>query len=357
MRIALVGLGRISHHHARAILNTTGLQLIGAADILEVKREAFQAIFNVPVYPNFVDLIDDHLPDIVVIATPSGMHFHHAKCILSMGVSVILEKPPALKPSQLLELREIASKTSSRVLPLFQNRYNKAVQFVKDSLSSNSLGDIRNIAVRVRWCRTDSYYQLSPWRGTFSMDGGCLSNQGIHHLDLLRFLCGDISSLASIHATLGSNIEVEDSAVAIVKMESGALATIDISTAARPTDYEASISLSCSKGLAQLGGIAVNELQVYSPDMNQCKLHSEDFDSCVYGNGHMVFYSKLIDLYYSPPSEYDSYFFDLFKSVQFLNSLYLSDETKSWVTPSSSLESSRLGRPDATLQSLYTYTA
>ena len=79
------------------------------------------------------------------------------------------------------------------------------------------------------------------------MDGGCLTNQGIHHIDLLRQLGGEVRRVCSVHGTFGAEIEVEDSAAGILQFESGALGTLEVTTAARPIDYEASLSLVCEK--------------------------------------------------------------------------------------------------------------
>ena len=123
---------------------------------------------------------------------------------------------------------------------------------------------IRIVNVRVRWCRPDRYYNLAAWRGTFSQDGGALTNQGIHHVDLIRYLFGEVDSVSATMKTLGSKIEVEDSVVATFNLKNGAIGSLEITTAARPIDYEASISVLCSKGMSQIGGLAVNELQVFS---------------------------------------------------------------------------------------------
>ena len=96
--------------------------------------------------------------------------------------------------------------------PIFQNRYNAAVK-VKHALVNDELGDVRIVSVRVRWCRPQSYYDLSPWRGTYAQDGGALTNQGIHHIDLLRYLVGDIKSVHATMRTMGADIEVEDTIV------------------------------------------------------------------------------------------------------------------------------------------------
>ena len=154
----------------------------------------------------------------------------------------------------------------------------------------------------MRWCRPQRYYDLSDWRGTYSHDGGALTNQGIHHLDLLRYLGGEIDSVNATMSTLGAKIEVEDSVVGLLKYNRGAIGSLEVTTAARPDDFEASISIVGSKGLAQLGGIAVNKLEVFTPDPDSCTVHSDDFSDLpdrgrVYGRGHQSMYNDILNLF------------------------------------------------------------
>ena len=126
------------------------------------------------------------------------------------------------------------------------------------------------------------------------MDGGCLTNQGIHHIDLFGSLGGEVARVSAVHATLGADIEVEDTATASIEFENRAVGALEITTAARPIDFEASLSLVCENGLAQIGGIAVNELQIYTPDPGACAANSEDFSGNVYGFGHVKLYEEIV---------------------------------------------------------------
>ncbi len=184
------------------------------------------------------------------------------------------------------------------------------------------------------------------------MDGGALTNQGIHHIDLVRYLGGPVRRVCSSLSTLRAHIEVEDAAVGIIEFESGALGTLEITTAAEPSDFEASISLVCSDGLAQIGGIAVNELQTYTPDPQACVDNSEDFSASVYGNGHGRIYAEVARCL-SEGDEFSVAVSDAESTLDLLNALYVSDEMQSWVDVSQGQESTRLGRPDEYLSDLY----
>jgi UDP-N-acetyl-2-amino-2-deoxyglucuronate dehydrogenase len=257
-----------------------------------------------------------------------------------------------MTPSQVTEVYEKAAAAGVHVFAVFQNRHNLAVQRVRQGLERGELGRVRTVAVRVRWCRPQRYYDLAPWRGTFAMDGGCLTNQGIHHIDLLRFLGGEVRRVSCVQQTLGADIEVEDTATAAFEFASGAIGSLEITTAARPIDYEASLSLVCENGLAQIGGIAVNELQVYTPDPGACAANSEDFSGNVYGNGHGMIYQRLVGFFKSnQPQPVDGA--DALATIRLLNSFYVASERGSWVDVAGAGDSSRLGRPDQKLADLY----
>ena len=354
IRIAVIGCGRISGHHCRSIVAAEGIELVAECDLVESKAEAYGKEFNIPYFVNYREMFKA-LPQInmVVVATPSGMHYEHATEIMRLyRKSVIVEKPTFMRPSQVMETYALATQMGLHVFPVFQNRYNLAVQRVRQALSNGELGDVRIVAVRVRWCRPQRYYELAPWRGTYAQDGGALTNQGIHHIDLMRNLAGRVKHVSASMRTLGANIEVEDSVVATVIFEGNTVGLLEVTTAARPIDFEASISLVCEKGLAQIGGIAVNELQVFTPDPSACMACSEDFSGSIYGNGHREIYKDIADFWYNKvPYPVDQR--DCLNTIKLLDAFYRSDELGAWADVESDEESSRLGRPDESLANLY----
>ena len=353
IKVAVIGCGRISGHHCNSIVDIEGIEMVAVCDIDITKAEEYKDKFGVKAYSNYHKMLKENEIDIVAIVTPSGMHYEHALDIIeNYNKNVIIEKPTFMLPSQVKDIYLKAKEKSLNVFAVFQNRHNKAVQRVLSGIENNELGKLRTFAVRVRWCRPQSYYDLAPWRGTFSMDGGCLTNQGIHHIDLMRKLGGEVSKVVSTHNTLGADIEVEDVATAAIVFESGATGTLEITTAARPDNYEASISLVCEKGLAQIGGIAVNELQVYTPEPDTCEINSEDFSGNVYGKGHSKIYQQISDFFHRnidfPVVEEDTY-----STIKLLNAFYLSDEAGKWIDVEIAGDSSRLGRQDKNLADLY----
>jgi len=357
LRVAIIGCGRISGHHCRSIIETSGAELVAVCDLNMDKAKAYEIQYGAKSYSNYHTMLAEN-PRIntVVIATPSGMHYEHAlEIITRYKKNIVVEKPTFMRPSQVREIYSEATKAGVGVFAVFQNRHNLAVKRVLTGLKDGELGNIRSVSVRVRWCRPQRYYDLAPWRGTFAMDGGCLTNQGIHHIDLLRQFGGEVEEVASVHRTLGAEIEVEDTASATMLFASGAIGTLEITTAARPIDYEASLSIVCENGLAQIGGIAVNELQVYTPDPGACIPNSEDFSGNVYGNGHKKIYQEIVRSLAEKTPFYVT-FEDTFATIQLLNSFYLADEARNWVKVSAACDSLRLGLLDDKLANLYRTT-
>jgi UDP-N-acetyl-2-amino-2-deoxyglucuronate dehydrogenase len=359
IRVALVGCGRIAGHHIRSIGAVDGVELGAVCDLEIAKAEAYAAETGVPAYASYREMLDAHPEiDTVAVITPSGMHHEHTiEMIERYGRRVIIEKPTFMRPEQLIDAFARAEARGLELYPVFQNRYNKAVRRVRAALAEGELGEVRTVAVRLRWCRPQRYYDMAPWRGTFSHDGGALTNQTIHHVDLLRHLGGEVARVNAVMRTLGAEIEVEDTAVGTFQYASGAIGTLEATTAARPDDFEASISFVCSEGLAQIGGIAVNELQVFTPDPDACAANSEDFKGikghgAVYGYGHTEMYRDIVAAR-GGTAPYPVSRDDALATLRLLHAFYRSDEAGAWVDVDGDAQSARLGRPDDAVSMLY----
>jgi predicted dehydrogenase len=352
--VAIVGCGRIAGHHCRSIAATDGVVLAAVCDLISDKAEGYGREFGIPSFTNYHEMFRAVRGiDVVAVITPSGMHYEHATEIMTRyRKHLIVEKPTFMRPEQLVSAYALADSLGLEIFPVFQNRYNRAVLRVKRAIAAGELGGIRIVAVRTRWCRPQRYYDLAPWRGTFSHDGGALTNQGIHHVDLLRYLGGEIERVNATMRTLGADIEVEDTVVATFAYAGGAVGNLEVTTAARPDDFEASLSIVGSRGLAQIGGIAVNELQVFTPDPASCAAHSEDFSRCVYGFGHEAMYGDIAAHFYGR-APYPVRREDALATLKLLHAFYRSDEAGDWVEVDSPEQSTRLGRKNEAVSDLY----
>jgi len=354
INFGLLGCGRIAARHIDAIQSCPHVKLIAVCDTHADRAKDTASIGGVPYYFNYHDMLQQHSNvHVVTILTPSGIHFEQGMDIIKRYQKhLLIEKPFTLTTRQAITLKDTADHHHTMIFPLYQNRFNKAVQRVKQAMANETeLGQLRVGTVRVRWCRPQRYYDLSPWRGTWAMDGGAFTNQGIHFIDLLRYLCGDVKRVHAKMATLGANIEVEDTGVAILEFKNGGLGVIEIMTSARPDDFEASISCVCEKGLAVISGTATNLLQTFTPDPMQTHLCSENFTN-VYGYGHNTIIQGIADsllLNKAPAVE----FADGMQTIKLLHALYKSDEIDGWVNVDEAGDSNRLGSYDETLYNLY----
>ena len=191
------------------------------------------------------------------------------------------------------------------------------------------LGNLFLGTIRVRWSRNQTYYDQNSWRGTWKMDGGVLSNQASHHIDLLQWFMGPVKSVFAKSKTALVNIEAEDTAVVILNFESGALGLIEATTATRPDDLEGSISVLGSKGTVVIGGFAVNKVQTWNiiGDSSSKDFLNEN-PKDVYGFGHIKFYKHLVDvLKGSDDSEILVDGLEGEKSIKIINAIYQSVRT------------------------------
>ena len=354
IKIALLGGGRIAEHHIKAIQAVREFRIVAICDLIETKRKYYGDKYKINTYDHYVEMLNQEKDvDAVVVMSPSGMHFEHStKIIKKFKKHVILEKPPCMNKTQLVSLYNTAKKYKKKIYPVFQNRNNKCVLKIKEQIEKNKLGKIRLVNLSLRWCRPQRYYNLSKWRGTYSHDGGALTNQGIHYVDLIRHLFGEIKTVKSKMKTLGANIEVEDSVVGVFEFKNGALGSLEVTTSARPHDYEAVISAVGSKGIVKIGGLAANILKEYTPNKTFCKKFSENIHDA-YGYGHFKMYRDIRDDFVKK-KKFSVNFNECLKTVELINSFYVSDEKKRTVWVDKSGNSIRLGRSNEKISKLYT---
>jgi UDP-N-acetyl-2-amino-2-deoxyglucuronate dehydrogenase len=183
----------------------------------------------------------------------------------------------------------------------------------------------------VRWCRDQRYYDQDSWRGTWALDGGVLTNQASHHIDLLEWMMGDVDTVFAKSTTALVNIEAEDTAVVVLKFKNGALGIIEATTAVRPKDLEGSISILGETGTVEIGGFAVNEMKVWNfvhpiPGDEDVMTKYSVNPPNVYGFGHQAYYEHVVDcILNNTPHLVDGSVGR--QSLQLINAIYESIET------------------------------
>ncbi len=302
IRFVLVGCGRIAQRHSELLGKgmISGAELAAVCDIDRKKAESCGGKYNVPCYEDFNDMMAKEEPDVVSVLTPSGLHAEHVIALSKYSKHIIVEKPMALTLDGADDMIRACDANACRLFVVKQNRFNVPVMKLKEAMDSGRFGKIVLGTVRVRWCRPQEYYDSDAWRGTWALDGGVLANQASHHIDLLEWMLGDVESVFAKSSTALVNIEVEDTAVVILKFVSGAFGIIEATTATRPKDLEGSISVLGEKGSVVIGGFAVNELKTWNfvkmePDENDVIKKYSVNPPDVYGFGHKAYYEHVVD--------------------------------------------------------------
>jgi len=352
IKFAIIGCGRVAGHHACNLAEFERGKLVAVCDLVKEKAQAFGEEFKVPFCLNYNEMLKSQDVDVVNIITPSGMHPTHAIDIIEKyRKHLVIEKPMFMNMKDKERLFEKAAEYNIKIFPVYQNRYNKAVKKVKEALAAGMFGKIVMGVVKVLWCRPQRYYDRDPWRGKWALDGGALTNQGIHYIDLLQWFLGEVEYVAAVGATKLVDIEVEDTGIAVLKFKSGAIGVIEVTTAVRPDDIEASVSVFGENGRAIIAGIAANKLIEWTLDDTSVDEYSVEFPT-VYGFGHKDFLQDVVrELTEDIPHPIS--FEDGAKAVELLNAIYKAIETNSVVYMSECPASDNLGKPDQKLYDLY----
>jgi predicted dehydrogenase len=215
-------------------------------------------------------------------------------------------------------------------------------------VEQNRFGKLTMGTVRVRWSRDQRYYDQDKWRGTWALDGGVLTNQASHHIDLLEWMMGPVESVFAHSTRALAKIEAEDTAVVVLRFKNGALGVIEATTAIRPKDLEGSISILGETGSVEIGGFAVNQMRVWNfvepqPDDAEVMTRFSVNPPNVYGFGHQAYYDHVVSCLRdgAAPSVDGN---EGRKSLELINAIYESIESGKEVRVGSVRHLTRLGR-------------
>jgi UDP-N-acetyl-2-amino-2-deoxyglucuronate dehydrogenase len=251
MNFGIIGTGMIGGFHAKAIAAMTGGELIGAADRVLERTQAFAKQYNTKAYDSVEAMLADPEIDIVTIGTPSGAHFDPAMAAIEAGKHVIIEKPLEVTIERIDQMIGAAAAKGVTLAAVLNRRFHPGMDAFKKAADSGRFGKLTSASAYVKWHRDQAYYDSAAWRGTWALDGGgALMNQSIHTIDALLYLAGSVKSVQANTACLAhTNIEVEDIAVAIVEFESGARGVIEGSTCTWSKDgHPARVQLAGTEG-------------------------------------------------------------------------------------------------------------
>ncbi len=307
MKCAIIGCGRISTNHVTAI-ERNGFDLVAVCDVLPERMESLLAKHglegdrSIARYVDYRQMLAEH-PEIelAAVATESGEHARIALDLIDAGVNCIVEKPLAMSMADANEIVRRAEETGVKVCACHQNRFNVAVQKTRDALEAGRFGRLSNGAVNIRWNRNRAYYEQAPWRGTWAQDGGCLMNQCIHGIDLLRWMMG--GDVVEAYGATGQRqhgyLEAEDIGVAVLRFADGAVATVEGTVNVYPRNLEETLCLIGETGTVKVGGKSTNNIDVWDfadeTEEDQANKGLEEATSNVYGNGHTAVYADMAD--------------------------------------------------------------
>lgn len=306
MDYALIGCGRIAVNHIKAALNNH----LHIAAVCDIRPEAMGTLLaqyglekehSIQYYTDYREMLDEVKPQLVAIATESGVHAQIALDCIDRGISVIIEKPMAMSMPDAEEIIRRSRERNVKVCACHQNRFNIAVQETRRALELGRFGKLSHGSIHVRWNRNRDYYTQAPWRGTWAQDGGCLMNQCIHGIDLLRWMMGDaVEEIYGVTARqFHDYLECEDIGMAVVKFQNGAIGTIEGTTNVYPNNLEEALYLFGETGTVKLGGTSTNNIDVWNfvdeRNIDEEKRGLREATSNVYGNGHTSLYADMIE--------------------------------------------------------------
>lgn len=299
VRFGLIGCGRISPRHIQSLAQIPSGSLVAVADVIASRAQRAAGETGAEPYTDYRRLLDRRDIDVVTICTPSGLHALMAIEALQAGKHVLVEKPMALTLADADAMIAAAGQAGRKLGVVLQNRYNPPMQDLRRAVDEGRLGRLLLGNATVRWFRPQEYYE-DGWHGTWAMDGGALMNQSIHHIDALQWMMGNPVSVFAYTATLAHRMEAEDTGVAAIRFEGGALGVVEGSTITYPENLEGSLSIFGEHGSVKVGGTALNR-KVFWKIEGQLEhekelLTREQIDPpSVYGQSHRAVIEDMID--------------------------------------------------------------
>jgi UDP-N-acetyl-2-amino-2-deoxyglucuronate dehydrogenase len=230
----IVGSGVIAKIHAEAIATLPAARLVAVTDVAPEPAQELAGTFGGAAEPDLDALLARDDVDVVSVCVPSGLHADVGVRAAAAGKHLVVEKPIDVSPAAADRLIGAAAAAGVAMTVISQHRFDSGLIELRRLLDRGALGRLVLGEASTKWYRTQRYYDSAPWRGTWSLDGGSLMNQGIHYVDLLLWCMGPVAEVTALCTTQTHQIEVEDTALAVLRFSSGAVGTIVSSTAVFP---------------------------------------------------------------------------------------------------------------------------
>ncbi len=259
----IIGCGMIAEYHVSALEELSDkAKIIGVADPVAESANRLASRHGLHVFGSTEELLASKDVDVVCICTPSGFHAENIIASSNAGKHVVVEKPMAITKEQLDAIDECCKKNGTVLSVISQLRFARDIRRAKFAISEGELGRIVAADMYMKYNRSQEYYDSGAWRGTWKLDGGgALMNQGIHGVDLLQYLAGDVVSVFGIAKTLSRRIEVEDTLSAVLEFQSGAIGVIQATTSVYP-GYPRRLEINGDNGTIVIEETAITKMDI-----------------------------------------------------------------------------------------------
>ncbi|SEP76931.1 Predicted dehydrogenase [Virgibacillus subterraneus] len=292
IKFGIIGAGVLAPLHAKAIVSNPQAELVAISDIDEQKAAVLAEEFGVAkTFTNYHEMLQEQI-DVVCLCVPSGMHAKFALACAAKGKHILCEKPLDISFQQMDQMIHACNQVDVKLGAVFQRRTLPHFIAARDAKENGLLGNMMMIHAYLKYFRDDDYYASAGWRGKWELDGGgALMNQGVHGIDLLQWIGGEIESVFAYNDTLArTNIEVEDTAVAVVKFKHGGFGTIQGATSVFP-EQQTSIEVNGDKGTVKVSDTTVDIWEFMNNDreLEEPQLPQDDHD------GHSIIVGDMIE--------------------------------------------------------------
>jgi len=304
-KVALAGCGRISKNHIESLLKLKeeGIaKIVSCCDVIpERAQEAAEKIGNsCNTFTNYSQMLKETDADLVTLCTPSGLHPYQAIEAAQEGKNILSEKPQGCSLEACDKAIEAAEKAGVKYMVVKQNRFNPSIQLLRKAFEKDRFGKVYMILANVLWTRPQKYYDMAKWRGTYELDGGCLSNQASHYVDLVQWFGGDFTDVAAQFSTQKIKMEAEDTISVAIKFATGAIGSINATVLTYPKNLEGSLTVLGEKGTVRVGGFALNKIEHWEfadeDPMDEEARRADTAPPSVYGFGHLPYYRHVFDV-------------------------------------------------------------
>ncbi len=273
MNVLIIGFGAAGKHYYNLLKNFSFIKNIYVCNDVELPKLKKIKKFEF----NRINLKNYNIK-YAIVATPSNLHYYYSKVLIENSINIIIEKPFVLKLGHAKKLISLSKNKKIKCWVSFQNRYNKAIQGLKDIVNKKTIGNIFLVDCSLIWKRDKNYYQTS-WRGNYSSDGGVLTNQAIHLLDSLVYIFGNIKKLNSIIEYNKKKLGAEDLVVLNSIHSNNLISNIKATTRA-DSNYRSAMDVLGENGRVLVKGVSLNTLHILKNNkIYDIKKKSENFET------------------------------------------------------------------------------